>query len=154
MTERPKRHAGHLLRLAQQLHTKIWILEVSSEVTSPQSQIIAVLGAHPNIDQVTATRLADLDRSTGAELVDRLANKGYVVRHRDAEDRRRYILSLTTKGQQLLAELRPLTWELHDRILSMIPDEHREAFLLALEAFVSEGQSYVDGAEDRLLAES
>lgn len=154
MSERPLRHAGHLLRIAQQLHTKIWSLEVSSDVTSPQSQLIAVLGAHPNIDQVTATRLADLDRSTGAELVDRLTNKGYVIRHRDEEDRRRYILSLTKQGEDLLTRLRPLTWDLHARILSMIPEEHRESFLVALEAFVTDGQAYVDGAEERFVDES
>jgi DNA-binding MarR family transcriptional regulator len=148
VTNPQSRHAGHLLRIAQQVHTKIWNLEVSDEITSPQSQIIAVLGAQPNIDQVTATRLADLDRSTGAELIDRLAKKGLVVRHRDVDDRRRYMLSLTPKGEELLAALRPRTWELHSRILSMIPDEHRESFLVALESLVTNGRDYVETAEE------
>lgn len=147
MTESQSRHAGHLLRIAQQVHTKIWNIEVSGEITSPQSQIIAVLGAQPNIDQVTASRLADLDRSTGAELIDRLTRKGLVVRHRDVEDRRRYILSLTSKGEELLAQLRPRIWDLHARILSMIPEEHRESFLAALESLVANGRDYVETTE-------
>jgi DNA-binding MarR family transcriptional regulator len=134
------------------VHTKIWNIEVSADITSPQSQIIAVLGAQPNIDQVTATRLADLDRSTGAELIDRLTRKGLVVRHRDAEDRRRYILSLTPKGEELLTQLRPRTWDLHARILSMIPDEHRESFLIALESLVTNGRDYVEATEAGALA--
>jgi DNA-binding MarR family transcriptional regulator len=98
--------------------------------------LLATLDAHPNIDQSTATQLAGLDRSTGAVLMERLSRFGYVERVRDDLDKRRYLLRLTPKGLKLRRELQPLTWELHDKMLSLIPEELREPFLTALEIMV------------------
>jgi len=135
---------GHLIRLAQQLHTRIWITEVSSEISSPQSQLLATLEANPDIDQSTATKLAGLDRSTGAVLMERLSSLGYVERTRDDVDKRRYLLRLTPTGQKLRHDLQPLTWHLHEEMLALIPEELREPFMNALEVLVRNGS----GADD------
>jgi DNA-binding MarR family transcriptional regulator len=136
MTAPPRRHVGHLVRMAQQIHTRVWTSQVSTEISSPQSQLLATLDVHPNIDQSTATQLAGLDRSTGAVLMERLSRFGYVERVRDDIDKRRYLLRLTPKGLKLRRELQPLTWALHDKMLSLISEELREPFLAALEMMV------------------
>ena len=45
-----RRHPGHLIRRAQQVHTWLWNAEVSSEVTSPQFAVLYALRAEPDID--------------------------------------------------------------------------------------------------------
>jgi DNA-binding MarR family transcriptional regulator len=134
-------HVGHLLRLAQQVHTRRWANEVSPEVTSPQFQLLLVLGSTPNIDQRTATRLARLDRSTGSELIDRLSRNGYIHRQRDRVDRRRYLLELTATGERMLRELHPSARRLHESLLALVSEDLRQPFLEALIQLVESGDA-------------
>lgn len=134
-------HLGHLVRLAQQIHTRMWTSDVSAEVTSPQFLLLSVLARSPNIDQRTATEAANLDRSTGAELIARLANKGLVERRRDQRDRRRFLLRLSPGGTALVDELRPAIWSLNKKMVELVPDEYRESFLLGMDSFVRAGDS-------------
>lgn len=99
---------GHLIRRAQQLHTALWAEHVSSTYTSLQFAALAAAGAAPRLDQ---TRLGDLvgaDRSTTAELVQRLCDRGLLARERSAADARRNELRLTAKGDRILQQLEPL----------------------------------------------
>lgn len=114
---------------------------MSSEITSPQIQILAVLDSMPDVDQRTATQLARLDRSTGAELIERLARYGCIERRRDPNDLRRYLLQLTDQGRELLYEVLPLTWEVHEQLLEMVPNELRTAFQDGLLSFVEAGEA-------------
>ncbi|HEY5273838.1 MAG TPA: MarR family winged helix-turn-helix transcriptional regulator [Acidimicrobiales bacterium] len=143
MPEPPPPHVGHLIRLAQQIHTRMWNATVSEEVTSPQFQLLFVLESAPNVDQRTATELARLDRSTGAELIERLARHGLIERQRDQGDRRRYLLSLTPDGAALVRGLFPAIGELHLKMLDLVPEELRSPFLEALRSFVSAAEADV-----------
>jgi DNA-binding MarR family transcriptional regulator len=146
MPETTPPHVGHLIRLAQQIHTRMWNANVSQEVTSPQFQLLSVLEATPDIDQRTATELARLDRSTGAELIERLARHGLIERRRDLSDRRRYLLCLTPDGAALLRELRPATMDLHLKLLDLVPSELRGSFLEGLQGFVAAAEPDVTDA--------
>jgi DNA-binding MarR family transcriptional regulator len=143
MAETTPAHVGHLIRLAQQIHTRMWNANVSADVTSPQFQLLSVLEATPDIDQRTATELARLDRSTGAELIERLARRGLLERRRDTEDRRRYLLSLTPSGVALVGELRPAIRDLHEKMLNLVPGELRTSFLDGLVHFVAAAETDV-----------
>lgn len=52
-------------------------------------------------------RVLDLDRSTIADLVARMARRGLIKRERDKRDRRRNALQLIRAGRDELARLRP-----------------------------------------------
>jgi DNA-binding MarR family transcriptional regulator len=140
MSEPGSEHVGHLLRLAQQVHTRMWANEVSADVTSQQFRLLRVLEESPHVDQRTATQLARLDRSTGSELIDRLARHGYVERRRDGMDRRRYLLELTPSGQRLVDELGPSAVRLHETLLAFVSEDLRQPFLAALAQFVERGE--------------
>jgi DNA-binding MarR family transcriptional regulator len=60
-------------------------------------------GTRPRIGEL-AHRLQIQHHST-VELVNRLAAGGYVRRHREGQDRREVLLSLTPKGEKILREL-------------------------------------------------
>src|SRR5260370_35829727 len=93
-----RRHPGHLIRRAQQVHYWLWNAEVSSDVTSPQFAVLYALRAEKNIDQKTLGERLSLDRSTTAEVVARLKARGLVQRIRDSRDARRTLLRLTPTG--------------------------------------------------------
>jgi DNA-binding MarR family transcriptional regulator len=103
----PLRHTGHLLRRAQQLHVAVWLRDVSSDTTSVQFAALAVLEQRGRASQRELGLVLDLDRSTIADLVARMARRGLIRRERDQDDRRRNVLELTSAGRDELAHLRP-----------------------------------------------
>lgn len=107
LDDEPLRHTGHLLRRAQQLHVAVWLRAVCSETTSVQFAALTVLDQRPGASQRELGRLLDLDRSTIADLVARMARRGLIERERDADDRRKNVLQLTSAGRAELSRLRP-----------------------------------------------
>src|ERR1700730_17694591 len=123
-----RRHPGHLIRRAQQVHYWLWNAEVSSEVTSPQFAVLYALRAEKNIDQKTLGERVSLDRSTTAEVVARHTTRGLIQRIRDA---RRNLLRLTTAGQRTTERLIPKAVHMN-RLLVSVLSECEQAELLRM----------------------
>jgi len=90
--------AGFLIRRAQQAHVAAWNSQVSTETTSVQFGVLNVLREYAGLSQRDLCDKLDLDRSTIGDLVVRLQGKGFVVRVRATDDRRRNVLDLTPLG--------------------------------------------------------
>jgi len=130
-------HVGHLIRRAQQIHTRRWSAEVSDEVTSPQIILLVALERHPNTDQRTLGAMVSLDRSTTADVVERVIRRGYAERSRDPEDHRRNLLRITAAGKDLLAVIQQRTVTMNARLLSLLEPDDRSEFIRLLRDFVS-----------------
>lgn len=103
----PRRHTGHLIRRAQQVHQAVWTREVSADVSSVQYAALAVLARTPGASQAELGAALSLDRSTIADLVSRMVRRGLLAREQDAADRRRKVLTLTDAGRTMFEELVP-----------------------------------------------
>lgn len=111
------RFTGSLVRRAQQRHAAVWLSEVSSEITSVQYAALEILQASPGLNQRQLGDKLDVDRSTIADLVARMVRNGLVERGDDPDDKRSYVLFLTTAGKKQLAALRPRVEEV-ERVLT------------------------------------
>jgi len=131
-----RRHPGHLVRRAQQVHTWLWNTEVSPEVTSPQFAVLYALRAGQNIDQKTLGERVSLDRSTTAEVVARLTARGLVVRFRDARDSRRNRLRLTAAGLRTAERLTPRAVRMNRMLVSVLSDGEQAELLRMLSLVV------------------
>lgn len=89
---------GHLARRLQQANTSLWNALVSEETTSPQFAVLNAVAETDGADQRTVGEMIGLDRSTTAEIVTRLAGRGFLRRVRDPRDGRRNLLRLTEDG--------------------------------------------------------
>ena len=78
--------------------------QVSSEfgITGPQLWALKTISDHGTIPLGQLSRQMLLHPSTVTGVVDRLENKGYVTRGRDATDRRIVTVSLTAAGKDLV----------------------------------------------------
>jgi MarR family transcriptional regulator, temperature-dependent positive regulator of motility len=94
-------HPGHLARRLQQAHTLLWNALVCAETTSPQFAVLNAVAGRDDLDQRMVGDLIGLDRSTTAEIVSRLSDRGLLVRVRDPRDGRRNLLRLTDDGAVL-----------------------------------------------------
>jgi MarR family transcriptional regulator, temperature-dependent positive regulator of motility len=131
-----RRHPGHLIRRAQQVHYWLWNAEVSSEVTSPQFACLYALRAENNIDQKTLGERVSLDRSTVAEVVTRLTTRGLVQRFRDPKDARRNLLRLSAAGLRTAEHLIPRAARMNCLLVSALSDCEQQELLRMLNLLV------------------
>jgi MarR family transcriptional regulator, temperature-dependent positive regulator of motility len=131
------RHPGHLLRRALQVMNLLWAEEVSRTITSPQFAALNALHNEPNIDQRTLGEQISLDRSTMADVVARLTERGAVEWSRDARDGRRKTIRLTAKGERTLQELIPRTHRMTNRLVTALDCDEQEKLLSLLKLIVT-----------------
>ena len=75
------------------------------EVTPAVIGVIAMLAQHPGISQAELARLMGLERVTIGTTVARGLASGFIERSNVHHDARRYSLSLSPRGQQMLRKL-------------------------------------------------
>jgi DNA-binding MarR family transcriptional regulator len=126
------RHPGHLLRRAVQVMNLLWDEEVSHTITSPQFAALNALYTEPNLDQRTLGQRISLDRSTMAEVVSRLADRGLIRTERDRRDGRRKTIALTTKGLHAVQHLIPRTHAMTDRLVGSLAARESQELLRLL----------------------
>lgn len=130
------RHTGHLIRRAQQRHLAIWQRDVSSEISSVQFAVLTVLGATPGVSQKEVGDVLDLDRSTIADLVGRMAKRNLLERHRDPIDKRKNNIELSELGAAELRRLRPLVDNIEAPLTAGLSKDQRSELRDHLRAIV------------------
>ena len=133
--ERPEdlmQHPGHLLRRAVQAMNLLWDEEVSHTITSPQFATLNALYSEPDLDQRTLGQRVSLDRSTMAEVVSRLSDRGLIRTQRDTRDGRRKTITLTTKGLHTVQQLIPRTHAMTARLVAPLDPGQQRALLQLL----------------------
>lgn len=132
----PYRHTGYLIRRAQQLHVATWNRVVSTETSSVQYSVLAVLARLEHASQRDLCDEVDLDRSTIADLVSRMERRGLIERTRDPEDRRRNTVVLTTEGREEYARLVPRVNDADRTLTGSLDDATRAQLRSALRALL------------------
>ena len=101
---------GHLARRFQQIAVAVFLAEVEDagfDLTPVQYAALSAIKANPGIDQVTLAGLIAYDRTTITGVVDRLVQKGLLVRHPSSRDRRARELQITDSGKRTLRGITP-----------------------------------------------
>lgn len=128
----PYRHTGYLIRRAQQRHVATWTRLVSTDTTSVQYAILAVLARRGAASQRDLCDEVDLDRSTVADLVARMERRGLVARERDPQDARRNTVTLTDAGRSEYAHLAPRVEAADAELTGILSSAERDALRAAL----------------------
>jgi DNA-binding MarR family transcriptional regulator len=110
----------------------IWDEEVSHTITSPQFAALNALYCESNLDQRTLGQRISLDRSTMAEVVSRLADRGLIKTERDKRDGRRKTIALTTRGRHTVQHLIPRTHAMTARLVGPLEDGEQAQLLRLL----------------------
>ena len=75
-------------------------------------------------------------RSTVADIVRRLVERGLLQRERTKHDARMYAVSITSQGQAALDQADPTRQMCEDRLLEAVPAKDRESFIRALQSII------------------
>lgn len=130
---------GHLARRFQQIAVAVFHAEVSaagSDLTPVQYSVLTALKAHPGVDQATLAGLIAFDRTTIGGVVDRLAQRGLLIRRPHPSDRRARTLEISPEGTALLERIEPAVQEAQRVMLSGLDGDEAAEFLRLLKKAV------------------
>lgn len=126
---------GHMIRRLQQIAVAIFVAEITAaghDLTPVQYAALATTAAHPGLDQATLAGYIAYDRSTIGGVVDRLVQKGLVIRQTSDRDRRARQLRATEPGLRLIEEIEPAVKRAQDLMLSGLDSHERPQFMALL----------------------
>lgn len=129
----------HLLHRAEQCAGDIFARIAPAGLLTPrQYAILEAIEANDGVSQTGLVERTGIDRSTLADIVRRMLDKGLVQRQRTSQDARAYAVRLTRKGSNMLRKMRPYAEEVDRQILKTIPEEYRNSFLSGLNHMVQD----------------
>ncbi len=74
------------------------------DLTQKQTSVLWLIEANAGVSQIALANELGMDRASMMAIVDRLEERGLIVRKRSAEDGRRQELNATAKGKKVLAQ--------------------------------------------------
>lgn len=147
--------AGEAMTAVMTLYPRIYFACHTRHVRDPQSQ--RLLSRHQasildHLDELEPTTLTDLAAHMGVTpatmslTIDRLERKGYVVRLRDAKDRRRVHVRLTTAGVRVKEASSVLDPSRVEALVARLSDKDRQRAIEGLALLAQAGEEAMRAA--------
>ena len=133
---------GHLARRFQQIAVAVFLSEVEDagfDLTPVQYAALAAIRQSPGIDQVTLAGLIAYDRTTIMGVVDRLVQKGLVLRQASSRDRRARELRITDEGSQTLRRITPAVEAAQQIMLRGLTEKEAQELMRLLRKAIAAG---------------
>jgi DNA-binding MarR family transcriptional regulator len=129
---------GFNLRMAQDASFQAFA-RLSQEIGVQPGRFatLTLIGTNPGISQTALSRANGRDKSTLTPLLADLVRRGLVRRTRTEQDRRTYRLTLTPRGQALLAQLTACARDHEAKLDRIIGSRDRMRFLRILRKVAS-----------------
>ena len=105
----------------------------TSDLTARQLIVLEVVASEDKPSQTAICEKSGIDRSTLADMVRRLIDKGLLARKRTKEDARRYAVRLTDEGRKVLDRELPRFQEVDKHILNALAPGQRQDFAAGLQ---------------------
>lgn len=123
------RSASHLLHRAQQFAAEQFEGMGAADITLRQFAVLAAVAEQEGCTQSELVKTTGIDRSTLADMVQRMEKRGLVERRQAKLDARAKSVHLTEDGKGALDASKPVVQKADDAILSMLPKNRRRAFV-------------------------
>jgi len=88
--------------------------------------ILSHVRDHPGVTQQELGEAMVMDPNTVVLLLNELESRGFTIRRRDAEDRRRHVLEMTPAGQDAVARAEKAREAIEDEVFAELTAEDRE----------------------------
>ncbi|HEY3065739.1 MAG TPA: MarR family transcriptional regulator [Methylomirabilota bacterium] len=114
----------------------LWQKSSRLDLTYAQSQVLFYVGEHPRCHMGDVAKAFGVTLPAVTHIVDRLEEKGFIVRADDPADRRVYVLEPTSKGMAIAQELQAVRMRGLERVVATMAADDRQQVLKGLELFV------------------
>lgn len=134
---------GFLVRRLNQIHYALFFEECKTQnVTPVQYGILTALSLNPWLDQTALGLELGLDRTTTADVVKRLQERGLVDRRVNPLDRRSRQAVITPEGLRVMGHLQGGMLRAQQRLLEPLSRRSQETFMKLLSTLVDANNHY------------
>lgn len=134
---------GFLVRKLHQIHVAMFLSECKSfGITPVQYAILTAPAALPGLDLTSLAHEVGLDRTTTAEVVRRLEQRGLLERRCNDADKRTRHVYLTEKGKTTVAAMHADMVRAQERMLAPLTDTQKGTFMKLLASLVEANNAY------------
>jgi len=124
---------GYRLRKAQVAMHRDYLAAVAElDLSQRQTGTLWLINANPGVSQVELASALGMDRATMMAVIDRLEERGLVIRRRSKTDRRCQELYLTPAGQTILRKVKARIAKHEERFKALFTPAELEALFAAL----------------------
>lgn len=124
---------SHMLRRAEQFAAETFLkAELPDGVTIRQTVLLAAIAEADGASQSNLVGVTGVDRSTLAEMMARMEQKGFIVRSAAEDDARAKSVSLTNEGRRRLEIALPAMRAVDKALLEALPANRRASFKATL----------------------
>jgi DNA-binding MarR family transcriptional regulator len=125
---------SHLIRRVQQFYSELYAREPGSrELTKQQFTVLAALEHNEGVSQTALVEMTGIDRSTLAEMVRRMLERGLLSRERTEDDMRANAVGITQGGRKALRSARSASDRAERALLETLPVPERGRFVKLLQ---------------------
>jgi DNA-binding MarR family transcriptional regulator len=141
---------SHLMRLCQQYYGDLYAREAGArDLTKQQYTVLAALEHNEGVSQTALVEMTGIDRSTLAEMVRRMLERGLLSRERTEEDQRANAVSITQNGRKALRSARAAADRAERLFLEALPPVERPRFVKLLSTIAAAGDTQAVNGEAR-----
>ena len=133
---------SHLLRRCVQYANDLFSRETSTnDLTKQQFTVLAAVEQNEGISQTDLVGLTGIDRSTLAEMIRRMIDKGLLDRERTESDQRANAVRIAAAGKKALRAARTANERVERALLSSLRAADRARFVKMLALVASQGET-------------
>ena len=105
------------------------------DLTQKQTSVLWLIEANAGVSQIALANELGMDRASMMAIVDRLEERGLILRKRSAEDGRRQELNVTAKGRKILTQAKAAIHEHEKWITAKFAKAELNGFVDGLKRF-------------------
>jgi DNA-binding MarR family transcriptional regulator len=133
---------SHLLRRCVQYANDLFSRETAAnDLTKQQFTVLAAVEQNEGISQTDLVGLTGIDRSTLAEMIRRMIDKGLLDRERTESDQRANAVRIAASGKKALRSARTANERVERTLLASLSAGDRTKFLKMLATVASKAES-------------
>jgi DNA-binding MarR family transcriptional regulator len=133
---------SHLLRRCVQYANDLFSHEPAvSDLTKQQYTVLVAVEQNEGVSQTDLVQLTGIDRSTLAEMIRRMIEKGLLARERTESDQRANAVHLAAGGKKALRGARAASERVEKTLLAALPAAERPKFARMLSSIVAAAES-------------
>lgn len=140
---------AHLMRRCHQFYGDLYTRESGAQdLTKQQYLVLLALENHEGkgISQTALVESTGIDRSTLAEMMRRMLERGLVSRERVKEDQRANAVTITPAGRKALRTARQASGRAEKALLELLPAAERSRFMKSLSTIAAAADAFAASA--------
>jgi len=133
---------SYLIRRCEQFYAHLYARESGArDLTRSQFTVLSALEHNEDVSQTALVEMTGVDRSTLAEMVRRMLERGLITKKRTEGDLRAYAVSITPQGRKALRSARTAADRAERQMLEALPAADRPRFIKSLATIAAAGEA-------------